>query len=167
MVTQKSDPPRPFLCYFIANNGIMAIMVLYEKTFPPCKSLQIIQYLYGLHAFTLHSDPRVALGCPKGAPRALNVVHLPSPRAPKAPFWSRRVPQIGAQGSLLEPQGHQKAPQELNFASFWHPWVYFCARAFILSTLRFKCSLQGLFFIDITSLELRLVIFLTSLLIFL
>ena len=147
-----------FFVYFIANNGIMAMMVFGEKNIPLCKSLQIIRYwytfayFYSSFAYFYSSwGPRVAQGCPKGAPRAPQDPILPTPRPPKAPLWSPRVPQMGAQGTLLEPQGHQKAPQELNFVSLWHPWAYFCARGFILSTSRFKYGLQGLIFIDVAN----------------
>ena len=105
-----------FFVYFIANNGIMAIMFFFcEKNIPPCKSLQIIRYWYTFAYFYSSWGPRVAQGCPKGAPRAPKTPFCPpqghprhhfgapgSPKwAPKAPFWSPRVTKRHPKSSIL------------------------------------------------------------------
>ena len=110
----KEGYPSTFLCYFIANNGIMAIMFFCEKNIPPCKSFQIIQYWYTFAYFYSSWGPRVAQGCPKGAPRAPETPFCPpqghprhhfgapgSPKwAPKAPFWSPRVTKRHPKSSI-------------------------------------------------------------------
>ncbi len=87
----------------------------------------------------------VTPGSPKGPPRA--------PQGPPRPHFGGPK---GTQGTILEPQGrpqspkaHQKAPQELNFVSFWDPWAHFCAQASILSTLHFKNGMHGLIYLDV------------------
>ena len=112
-----------FFVYFIANNGITAIMVFCEN-----------HIFYNIFVGCPKGAARVPQGCPKGAPR------VPQ-GCPKVTQGHPRV----TQGHLLEPQGHQKAPRRAQFC------IFLASLGILLWPSLHFIDIAGLIFIDVAN----------------